>query len=379
MSDSSNLGGEQPDSSAKPCNEVENSEGDADKPAEQKPNFYLPALETGAADPGASNLPPALRELQEAADKVDKTKLDQDALRDMAVSAKSELEARIRDELASRPLEPHKPSPCIANYRMAARCSATCETSYKGEKVSFCQRCKLRVYDLNGLDDTEAQQLVFKMEGRQDAALFKRADGKFLTSNCPVGQSILLSRMVGGAFSAAALAAIFLVPLLQPPEPKTLVAQVDDGQKTEHQIPIHSSAVHKGKQIDSHGPDTISTRELSDKENFFSAQNQAKMVNLTTVPIAQNIDQPTPVGANLPNQPTPGQLPPPVLPGSNQAIYENPPVSVSPAGNLPGSEQPPATNSPAPQPASSSASTPQTTKPDTPSGASESQYVKNYR
>jgi hypothetical protein len=42
------------------------------------------------------------------------------------------------------------------------------------------------VYNFAGLEQPEADELIFQRENRRNATLYKRADGNYMTVNCPV-------------------------------------------------------------------------------------------------------------------------------------------------------------------------------------------------
>jgi len=55
------------------------------------------------------------------------------------------------------------------------------------DRVRFCSLCQQAVYDVSALSGAEAQSLVEKTTGRLCLRLFRRADGKIMTRDCPVG------------------------------------------------------------------------------------------------------------------------------------------------------------------------------------------------
>ncbi len=59
------------------------------------------------------------------------------------------------------------------------------------------------------MDLPEAEELIFKREERRNAALFKRADGKFMTKDCPVAVKKkygMIMMIAGGILVLAILA-----------------------------------------------------------------------------------------------------------------------------------------------------------------------------
>lgn len=76
-----------------------------------------------------------------------------------------------------------------------------------GERVRFCPRCELNVYNLSGMSKVEAEALLVNREGRLCVRYFRRADGSILTKNCPVGLRALRRKAAraAGAFLSAVL------------------------------------------------------------------------------------------------------------------------------------------------------------------------------
>jgi len=78
------------------------------------------------------------------------------------------------------------------------------------DRTRFCQLCKLNVYDISQLTKNEAEKLIRESSGRLCMRLHQRADGRVITSDCPVGLAAMRKRilyMVAGA-AAIALAAV---------------------------------------------------------------------------------------------------------------------------------------------------------------------------
>ena len=77
-----------------------------------------------------------------------------------------------------------------------------------GETVRHCGQCRLNVYNLSAMTRDEATALVQNAEGRVCGAFFRRADGKVLTRDCPVGlraARVRVVRMVGRVAAALGL------------------------------------------------------------------------------------------------------------------------------------------------------------------------------
>jgi hypothetical protein len=73
------------------------------------------------------------------------------------------------------------------------------------ERMRYCGRCSLHVYNLSGMTKREAETLVANAEGRLCIRYYRRSDGSILTRNCPVGLRALkqrVTRIAGAALSA---------------------------------------------------------------------------------------------------------------------------------------------------------------------------------
>ncbi len=93
----------------------------------------------------------------------------------------------------------------LDNVRVAAPCPADWEKMVGDERVRYCNRCELHVYNLSGMTRREAEALVTNTEGRLCVRFYRRADGTILTRNCPVGLSAVkrrVSRVAGATLSA---------------------------------------------------------------------------------------------------------------------------------------------------------------------------------
>jgi hypothetical protein len=73
------------------------------------------------------------------------------------------------------------------------------------------------------MDKPEADKLILKMEDRKNVVLYKRKDGKFLTSNCPVGVRTKMMNIVALVLGLVlfATAAVVFVSLPQPSSVET--------------------------------------------------------------------------------------------------------------------------------------------------------------
>jgi hypothetical protein len=75
-----------------------------------------------------------------------------------------------------------------------------------GERVRRCHSCKLNVYNIAEMTESEVENLITKRADRVCIRLYKRADGTVLTKDCPVGLRAYQKRVA--RFAGATLATI---------------------------------------------------------------------------------------------------------------------------------------------------------------------------
>ncbi|HJQ33333.1 MAG TPA: hypothetical protein VJ866_14190 [Pyrinomonadaceae bacterium] len=93
----------------------------------------------------------------------------------------------------------------LENVRVAAPCPADWEKMVGDERVRYCNKCELHVYNLSGMTRREAEALLSNTEGRLCVRFYRRDDGTILTRNCPVGLAAFkrrVSRVAGATLSA---------------------------------------------------------------------------------------------------------------------------------------------------------------------------------
>ena len=93
----------------------------------------------------------------------------------------------------------------LNNIKIASPCSADWNTMFGSERKRFCGECKLNVYNLSAMSIEEAEELIFRAEGRLCVRYYRRADGTILTEDCPVGWARIKRRVSGAATAVAAL------------------------------------------------------------------------------------------------------------------------------------------------------------------------------
>jgi hypothetical protein len=182
---------------------------------------------------------PHLAALMKTTRAAEKTLLDHLAVMQVAVRNLTDREKNLHSQ-------PSKPAKCVESFERAAPCGMKCGPSDK-DRVTVCDKCKLFVYNFGGMDQTEAEDLIFKQENRRGVTLYRRGDGRFLSNDCPVGAVQLkrktMNAYVGGFALVAGLMAIVMLALRS----ETQVAQKAKTERPPHVIVMPKIAVQARK------------------------------------------------------------------------------------------------------------------------------------
>jgi hypothetical protein len=92
----------------------------------------------------------------------------------------------------------------INKLRISTPCPVGWNQMIGDERTRFCHECRLHVYNLAELTESEAEALISSKEGRFCARLYRRADGTVLTKDCPVGLRALRRHVAKKATAAFA-------------------------------------------------------------------------------------------------------------------------------------------------------------------------------
>lgn len=102
----------------------------------------------------------------------------------------------------------------LQNLKIASPCSADWNAMLGDERKRYCGECKLNVYNLSGMTQYDAENLLRNSEGRLCVRYFQRPDGTVLTQNCPVGWARVKQRTFAISAAAFALALSFFGTLI---------------------------------------------------------------------------------------------------------------------------------------------------------------------
>ena len=97
----------------------------------------------------------------------------------------------------------------LDNVKIASPCSANWNEMFGDERKRFCAECKLNVYNLSDMTQSEAENFLINSEGRVCIKFYRRADGTVLTKDCPVGWARVKRKISRTATAAFALIAGF--------------------------------------------------------------------------------------------------------------------------------------------------------------------------
>jgi hypothetical protein len=75
----------------------------------------------------------------------------------------------------------------LDGVKIASPCGANWNEMRGNERKKYCAMCKLNVYNLSEMTQTEAENFLINSEGRVCLKIHRRADGTVITQNCPVG------------------------------------------------------------------------------------------------------------------------------------------------------------------------------------------------
>lgn len=155
---------------------------------------------------------------------IPKTMLDMDFLKESLSASVSRAEERLAESIAQKASEPPKQVLTADDYKMV---SPNCPFVWADnpdnpkERVKYCTECSAQIYNFTGFDMTESQSLIFKRENRQNAPLYKREDGKFMTNDCPIALKKKKDKqmLIGGAALVLVLLVIMVVASFMAPQP----------------------------------------------------------------------------------------------------------------------------------------------------------------
>jgi hypothetical protein len=83
----------------------------------------------------------------------------------------------------------------LNDIKIASPCAANWNKMIGDSRQRHCAECKLNVYNLSEMTQTEAENFLINAEGRVCIKFYHRSDGTVLTRDCPVGWQRLKKRV----------------------------------------------------------------------------------------------------------------------------------------------------------------------------------------
>ena len=98
----------------------------------------------------------------------------------------------------------------LDQIRLASPCPAKWDQMDGDDDTRFCHQCQKNVYDLTRMSHQQFVELVTRTEGKFCGRIYRRADDRVLTDDCPVGVA-RIRRHMRKILSRCAAAVLFLL------------------------------------------------------------------------------------------------------------------------------------------------------------------------
>jgi hypothetical protein len=98
--------------------------------------------------------------------------------------------------------------PLLERVSIASPCSANWDSMTGDDRARFCGQCEKHVYDISSMGAEEAEAFLRGAGGEACLRIYRRADGRVLTSDCSIGvrrrkRRRAVASLVGGSLLAA--------------------------------------------------------------------------------------------------------------------------------------------------------------------------------
>ncbi len=169
--------------------------------------------------------------------------------------------------LVEKSKEAPKPPPVpVKAEKQSSACPFKWEETDSKEKYRYCTKCHTAIYNFDGMELPEAEALIFNRENRDKFTLYSRADGKFMTVDCPL-QKKRQRDLIMGLIAAVALliGAVGLLTMMPPQQPTVSSGSSSGGSASGNSTSV--GATLSGGSASSSGAVTLTstTRELPKK------------------------------------------------------------------------------------------------------------------
>ena len=169
----------------------------------------------------------------------------------------------------------------LSNIKTASPCAADWNEMIGNERRRFCGECKLNVYNLSGMSQREAENLLLNSEGRLCVRFYKRADGTILTKDCPVGWQAIRQRVskTATAFASLVFAALSGIGLAN------YFAKSSESQMIEVMLPIVENLKAEENAVEE------IKANIAVQEILMATMGKVAIENIPSVGMAYNVDE----------------------------------------------------------------------------------------
>jgi hypothetical protein len=223
-------------------------------------------------------------------ERISRTLLDHSVLFDTVSKSAEKMILKAAEEQKEKLNEPFVPFFPVQADRISSPCPWKWEGDEVKERVKYCDMCKHQVYNFAGIEKPEAEALVFKHENQVPKTLFKRADGKFMSSDCPVAVKQTRGMVLAVVMGLFLLVIAFACMLLAPQPPKQTVVNTEN--KSLEQPTPASTSRRRGMSSTTSGKRRIAT----DADHATSGLNGGSAVPTLPPPAAGTAS--APLGSN---------------------------------------------------------------------------------
>jgi hypothetical protein len=175
----------------------------------------LPELKEVSSEPEAESDSKAKR-VERRQNFVAKTMLDHNVLADTLSKFEVRKGERAAEEARERASQPVIEIHPVDSKKLAQTCLWRWDDETSTDRFRYCPKCQTQAYNFDGLELSEAEALIFTRENKRNPTLYKRADGKFMTQDCPVQvkrkKRVVLFSIVGATLFFVFLTMVILMP-----------------------------------------------------------------------------------------------------------------------------------------------------------------------
>jgi hypothetical protein len=178
-------------------------------------------------------------------ERISRTLLDHSVLFDTVSKSAEKMILKAAEEQKEKRSEPFVPFIPVMEDRISSPCPWKWEGNEGKDRVKYCDKCKQQqVYNFTGIERPEADALIFKRESRAAKTLFKREDGKFMTSDCPIAVKQTRGMVLAVVMGLFFLVVMFASMLLTPQQPKQAVVKQEESPSNQG---TYYSPVRRGR------------------------------------------------------------------------------------------------------------------------------------